>query len=342
MAIDFKKEISFCKMLNPATDFSEEVFPIEFRTDPLTKEVAVIIERQRHKLDKPDLSQIVARSLEIGCPFCPEAIDRLTPRFSPDFIPEGRLKVGEAIVFPNAFPYMLHNALTVFNQQHFVSLPQFTEQMLEDGFMASQAYLRRVLELDPGNKYCCIAWNYMPPASSSQLHPHLHTVAGQFPLTYHRELLELSQKYYSENKANYWSDLAVEEKRLGERYIGTVGNTLWFTSFAPRSWQLDVLVLFPERDSLITLPVEDIKHFSRGLRGVFAYMDSQNFYSFNLCLYSGILGGGYFWTQARLIQRAFYTPLGISDFGSPRLLLDTLTAMRYPEEVCNGLKSYFE
>lgn len=37
MVVEFKKEVSFCKLLNPAANFEEEVFPIEFRTDPLTK-----------------------------------------------------------------------------------------------------------------------------------------------------------------------------------------------------------------------------------------------------------------------------------------------------------------
>lgn len=342
MAVDFKKEIGFSKILNPAANFEEEVFPIEFRTDPLTKEVAIVVEFRRLKPDKPDLSQVVTRSLQQSCPFCPQAIDKFTPRFPSDFLPEGRIKVGEAIVFPNAFPYMPYSSLVVFNPQHFVSLSQFTEQMLEDGFVASQIYLKRVLELDPEAKYCYITWNYMPPASSSQVHPHLQVLAGQFPLTYHRELLERSRRYRLEAGANYWSDLAAEEKRLGERYIGALGNTLWFTSFAPRSWQLDVLVLFPERESLATLPLEDIKSFCYGLRKLFTYMNDQNFYSFNLCFYSGILGEGYFWTQARLIQRASYPPLDISDCGSLRLMLDTLTAMRRPEGVCQELRSYFE
>lgn len=71
-------------------------------------------------------------------------------------------------------------------------------------------------------------------------------------------------------------------------------------------------------------------------------MDDQNFYNFNLCLSSGILGEGYFWTQAWLVQRAYYPPLDISDFGSLRLLLDTLTAMRRPEEICQELRKYLE
>jgi len=71
-------------------------------------------------------------------------------------------------------------------------------------------------------------------------------------------------------------------------------------------------------------------------------MNEQNFYSFNLCLYSGILGEDYLWTQVRLIQRAYYPPLDISDCGSLRLLLDTLTVLLRPETVCQELKSYFE
>ncbi len=342
MTIEFKRDVSYSKLLNPAANFEEEIFPIEFRIDPLTKEVAIVIEYRRPKLNKPDLSGIVTMSLEGDCPFCPETIDKLTPRFSSDFFPEGRIKVGEATVFPNAFPYMPYSALTVLDHQHFVSLPEFSEEMLADGFFASQIYLKRVLESNPEAKYCCINWNYMPPASSSQVHPHLQVLAGQFPLTYHRELLEWSQKYYLETGINYWTDFITEETRLKERYIDAIGNTLWFTSFAPWAWQLDVLVLFQERQSVISLPAEDVKDFCHGLKKVFTYMNEQNFYSFNLCLYSGVLGEDYFWTQARLIQRAYYPPLAISDCGSLRLLLDTLTVLLRPETLCQELRTYFE
>ena len=138
MVIEFKREFKLSKLLDPASNFEEKAFPIELRKDPLSDDMASVTTFRMKKLEKPDISQIVAKSLEIGCPFCPEAVERITPKFTPDFYPEGRIKVGEAVVFPNAMPYMPYNAITVIGSQHFIALSEFKEDMLVDGFLASQ------------------------------------------------------------------------------------------------------------------------------------------------------------------------------------------------------------
>ena len=122
MVVEFKKEFKLSKLLDPASNFEEKALPIELRIDPLTSDMASVATFRFPKLEKPDLSRIVAKSLEIGCPFCPEAVEKITPKFTPDFYPGGRIKVSEAIVFPNAMPYMPYNSLTVMGSRHFVGL----------------------------------------------------------------------------------------------------------------------------------------------------------------------------------------------------------------------------
>jgi len=341
MPIEFRREFEFSRFLNPAKDFEESTFPIEFRIDPLTKDMGIVVEFGQSRSEKPDLSRLASESLERGCPFCPEAIEKVTPKFPLDFCPEGRIKLNKAVVFPNAAPYMSCSALTVFGPQHFIGLTEFTEDILSDAFLASQTYLKRVQEHDPEAKYCYITWNYMPPANSSQIHPHLQVAAGHFPLAYHGDLLEAARKYHSQNGTNYSADLVAEEKRLQERYIATLGNTIWLTSFVPRSAQLDILAIFQERESFLFLTPEDIGGFCQGLINTFRYMDDTGFYSFNLCFYSGTIGEDSLWTQARLIQRGSLGPLNISDVGYSTLLLDTKLCLRYPEGICHKLKPYF-
>ncbi len=341
MPIEFRREFEFSKLLNPAKNFEESTFPIEFRIDPLTKDMGIVVEFPQGKWERPDLSRLVSQSLERGCPFCPEAIDKVTPRFPPDFCPEGRIRFNKAVVFPNAAPYISCSALTVFSSQHFIALTGFTEDMLVDAFLASQTYLKMVQEHDPGAKYCYVTWNYMPPANSSQIHPHLQVAAGHFPLAFHRNLLEAARKYHAQNGTNYSSDLVVEEKRLQERYIATLGSTIWFTSFVPRSTQLDIIAIFQGRESFLFLTPRDMRSFCQGLTNVFRYMDDKGFYSFNLCFYSGTIGEDSFWAQTRLIQRGPLGPLNISDVGYSTLLLDTKLCLRYPESVCQELRSYF-
>jgi galactose-1-phosphate uridylyltransferase len=234
---------------------------------------------------------------------------------------------------------MPYSAVTVIGSKHFVGLSEFTADMLADAFLASQTYLKRVQEYDLRAKYCYITWNYMPPANSSQIHPHLQVLAGHFPLAYHQVLLDASKKYRNENGAIFWSDFIAEERKLQERYITTIGNTVWLTSFVPRCFQSDIQVIFQGRESVLALSHQDIRDFAEGLTRVFKHMDDQNSYSFNLCLYSGMAEDS-FWTQARIIERGLLPPLGISDIGH-MFLADTRISAKRPEVTCQELKPYF-
>jgi galactose-1-phosphate uridylyltransferase len=341
MAIEFKKEIGISSFLDPMNNFAEEILPIEFRYDSLTMDMGILVKFRARQADKPDISQLVAKSLEMGCPFCPGAIEKATPRFIPPISPEGRIKVGEATVFPNAAPYVPYSAVTVVSPEHFVGLTDFTPKMLRDALTASQSYLKKIHQHDPGAKYWCIIWNYMPPAQSSQVHSHLQVLASYSPLAYHHKLLRASQKYRNENGVNYWSDFIAEEKRLDERYIATLNNTVWLTSFVPRSGFFDVAAIFQSKEAVTSLCLNDLDAFSQGLTRVFKYLDDENFYSFNLCLYSSIPQEDAFWTLARIVPRSVMGPLGISDVGNFTLLNDTSLITESPESVCQKLKPYF-
>jgi UDPglucose--hexose-1-phosphate uridylyltransferase len=341
MALEFRKEIRTSSFLDPTNNFAEKNLPIEFRYDPLTRDMGLLVKFRVMQPEKQDLSQLIAKSLERGCPFCPEAVKELTPKFIPAICREGRIKGGEATVFPNTMPYVPYSAVTVLGAEHFVGLAEFTPKMLTDAFLASRSYFEKVRQYDPEVQYCCIIWNYMPPAQSSQLHSHLHVLPSHSPLPYHQKLLEASQKYRDGSGANYWKDFVAEEKRLQERYITTIGNTVWLTSFVPRSAFFDVMAIFQGNDTIASLSSDDITAFSRGLTAVFKYMADENFYSFNLCLYSSVLKEDAFWTQARIIPRATLPPLGMSDVGNLTLLGDTRLILRSPESVCQELKPYF-
>ena len=339
MTIEFKKRSETSKLLDATNNFTEKSFPIEFRYDPLTKDMGIVLEFRGRQLERADLSEVIAKSLQIGCPFCPGSVKKVTPKFIPEFCPKGRIEAGEATIFPNTMPYMPYSAITVISSKHFVGLPEFTTDMLANAFLASQSYLKRIQKYDPRAKYCYIMWNYMPPANSSQIHPHLQVFAGHFPLAYHQVLLDASKKYHGENGTVFWSDLIAEERKLGERYISTIGNTVWLTSFVPKCFQLDVQTIFQDKGSVLSLSHQDIRDFAAGLIRVFKYMDDQNCYSFNLCLYSGVAEDG-FWTQARIIERRLLPPLDMSDVGH-MFLADTRIITRRPEVTCQELKPYF-
>jgi len=342
MAIEFKREVLEARFLDPQDNFNEKVHSFEVRTDPLIQKPSFVYELRRLVPRKIDLALLVQRSLSAGCPFCPQAIDTVTPKFVSRLLPQGRIRVGEACIFPNVMPYAPYSAILALSRQHFVALPDFTQEMLTDGLIAAQTYLKRVQEYDAEAKYIYIGWNYMPPSGGSQVHPHLQVEAAYFPTPHQKELLEASQQYYLGNGTNFWSDLVVREQELGERHIGSTGDICWLACFAPRGKLLDIQAVFQHRDSFLSISEQEFKDFAVGLGNVFQYMSDQGFYSFNMSINSGVAGEGYFWTQARIVSRMTFLELDVSDCSYYDVLQDLHFSSRYPEDTCQQLKKYFE
>jgi UDPglucose--hexose-1-phosphate uridylyltransferase len=341
VTVTFKTIKRTARFLDPADNYKEKSMPLEYRIDPLTKELGLVRDVRFMKPLHTDIDPIIEKSLEGGCPFCSENINQVTPKFIPELCPEGRLSVGEATVLPNMNPYMEYGAVTVISTRHVVRLTDFTPKMLSDALTASQQLLKNVHKYDPKAVYCGIMCNYFPPANSSQVHPHLQVYASHFPMTYQKRLLDASKRYFKRRGSVFWADLIKEEKRRKERFIASIGNTVWLTSFVPRSYHMDVRAIFRSRASILKLTPKDFQDFAKGLVNVFKYLNEEDHYSFNMFIYSGMMGEKSFWTQARVIQRGPLTRLGISDAGNATLLGDTMMSIRTPEFVCKGLRSFF-
>jgi len=130
MAVRFKKSLRETKILDHTQGFNEKLLNFEFRFDPLTRRRARIMNLKFKLFSPPDLQKIVARSLEYPCPFCEANLEKMTPKFTPSLIPEGRIRIGEAVVLPNFMPYGQNNAVTIFSKDHFVGLAHFSEEIL--------------------------------------------------------------------------------------------------------------------------------------------------------------------------------------------------------------------
>ena len=340
MSIKFKTKKITARFLDSTNGFAEKKQELEYRTDPLTGDMGLVRDRRFTGPNRPDLTPLIEKSRQ-NCPFCPGKVEEITPQFVPEFRKEGHIKVGEATVFPNLYPATQYGAVTVICKKHHVGLSEFTTSMLMDAFLACREYLRTVIAYDSKAKYCGVMWNYFPPANSSQIHPHLQPFAAPFPLSYHKKLLISSRRYLKRNGASYWGELIRDEKKQEKRYIGEIGQTAWLASFVPRSFQMDVRAVFQQKNTIMSLSDNDLRDLSEGLTRVFTYMDNQNYYSFNLFLYSGLQGDDSFWTQARVIQRGPLPFVEISDVANATLLGDTYMAIRSPEYIAEGLRPYF-
>ncbi|MDP6100874.1 MAG: hypothetical protein QGH66_05580 [Dehalococcoidia bacterium] len=345
MPIEFKKANYEFTYLDPRQDFTESPISLEARFDPLTGEVTNIYGSQFRSylpgLSKTDLSLVVEKSLKLGCPFCPESIDQMTPRFPERFIKEGRIERGEARVFPNMMPYAPHCAIGLFSRQHFYELPDLPPRLLADGLAASLSYLTRVGEYDPAVRFANISWNHLPPSGGSIIHPHLQVLASYGPSNRHRELLRASREYFKENGTSYWGDLVAMEKEQGERYLGNTGRISWLTPFASRGRMLDVMAVFEGVETAHQLTQEVLEDFGTGMHSLFRYLDDRNMYSFNMSIYIGYQPDGGFWCHARVVPRTLFPPMDISDVSFLELLHDQPGALRSPEETCAEMRPFF-
>lgn len=342
MTIEFHSVLKETRFLDPMNGFAESKRITEIRVDPLTGRTSRILEVPAYVPSKVDLTPLVEKSLQAGCPFCPDRVMAVTPQFPPDVIPEPRIKVGDAIVVCNIFPYDTYSAVCVMSSRHFIAIGDFTEELLVDALLASQSYVRTVMERDPAAGYGTINWNYMPLSGGTVVHPHLQVIVGSTPSNYQRELIERSLRYSETSSSNFWSDLVAAERELGVRYVAGKGRIHWLTSFAPKGI-VEVMAIFTECPSILDLSREDWSDFAFGLAAVARYLGDLNFHSFNMALFSGERGASHFWANARVIPRFLLSnTFGTSDFNHFSALHNEVLSRIKPEDACRELRPYFE
>ena len=278
MSLEFKKIRSQVRLMNPFKGHALDEIPFEIRFDPLTGATGRVFDLP-FKAEKPDVADIVDRSKKIFCPFCPAALEKSTPEFPKDLIPEGRIRVGNATLIPNLAPFEKHAGVAIFSPEHFLPMENLTPETMRDAFSACLLYLKRVAQSDPLVHFLSINWNYMPCAGSSIVHAHLQPNAGEVATNALREQIEGCKRYVKENKRDFWQDFVLAEKQKDERYLKTIGSSFWAMSFVPASFLLDVQCVFPERLSLMELSMDDLEVFLEGLSRILKHFLQENIYS---------------------------------------------------------------
>jgi UDPglucose--hexose-1-phosphate uridylyltransferase len=274
--MELSRHLLTAEMLDPGTGAVVRT-PIEVRVDPLTGHSSRILpERGLMPANDFDL-EAFARENQPRCPFCPERIDRLTPRLHPSIDPGGRIVRGEAALFPNLHAYSSHSCVSVYSPSlHYLPLGRMTEQLMADNIRAQVAYAQAVMAADPDSRWASINANHMLPSGSSLFHPHLQGIVDSQPTTLQRMLADVPP-------ARFDAYLAAE-RRAGQRYLGATGRVEWLVSFAPIApAELRAFV------GGIASPVEAdddlIVELARGLTlGLNAYAE-MGFESFNLAVY---------------------------------------------------------
>jgi len=346
MTIKFNKHVSEAVLHSPLKNFELDSQTIENRADPLTGWTGIIrtgrqFWQHMYNTDEKLLLEI-AEQTRGRCFFCPEKVSEATPRYPEEFIPGGRITVGEACLFPNLFAQKEQSAIAVISRQHFVPLDHFSPQLLTDAFKASSIYLKRLYEYKSVNYYCEIGFNYMFPGGASIPHPHLQILGSVWPTVLVSNLLEASRKYYQEQASGYWEDLVNTEKEVEERYIASMGNTEWLVPFAAMR-EDEVHGIVRNKSNFLEFDDGDWESLADGISRVLKFYKDGGLSSCNFALYSSPLGKklDYFWAGVRIVSRPSVQALALSDMWfSQNLLYDGLVT-KPPEEIASEVRSYF-
>jgi UDPglucose--hexose-1-phosphate uridylyltransferase len=329
-------------VLNPQEEMAERRISSEIRIDPLTGRTARICHFMKLKWEKPDFDAIVAGT-EAWCPFCPDKVLKVTPCFPKDLLPEGRLQKDDKVIFPNIAPYDSIGAVALFGARHYVPMTDFHPPLIASTFGLVLDFFRRIESTGhPEAVYHVVNWNYMPPAGSSLIHPHLQIFSTSSAPYLMRQELEASRQYFAANGSKFWEDLTAAEEKSGERYLGQIGRSHWMSSFAPMGVAGDVLAVFEEARCTLDLTEQDLLDIGAGLAKVIAEYDKIGIYSFNMNFFTGAKTDDHYRFHLLFSPRTFFNQkLGTPDIGALRNLFNETICMAYPEEINEMLKRGF-
>jgi galactose-1-phosphate uridylyltransferase len=345
--ISFESIDSDVRFLNPLKEFAEDVQTLQIRKDPLLGDTSVFNPELKDKAqiffgscDQELITNLVEDTAQ-NCFFCGKAVEESTPRFLPDFSREGRIKVGEALLFPNLFSLGTYHPVIRLCDAHFLKLSEFTPELIKNGFLAAQQFNHIAYERDPEVGYAALTANYLFPAGASLVHPHLQMIATPLPYSYHARVIDACSRWHQEHGTSYFVDLVAEEKG-GPRYIGQTGAWHWLTPFSPLGSN-EVMAIHENFGDLDDLSGDDLNNLSAGIAKVLTYYETLGHLSYNFALYSvrNDHSDGSFRSFLKIITRQnLYANYRNDDYFLQKLLQSELI-ITPPEELAENLQKSF-
>ena len=329
-------------VLNPTKQLERRSIPSEIRRDPLTGRTARICHFMKLQWQKPDVDNLI-EGTEQTCPFCAHNVMNVTPLFPEEILPEGRLVAGDMVLFPNIAPYDSLGAVATMGSRHYIPMTEMSVQRMVDAFSLAFDFFRRVDAAGhPEAVYHLINWNYMPPAGSSLIHPHLQVFSTSSAPNLMRQELDAARTYLDAHRSNYWDDLVAHEQADRQRYLGTIGRTHWLTAYAPMGVAGDVLAVVSGARCTLDLTMPDLQDVADGLTRLMAGYDRMGIYSFNMNFFTGAANDDAACFHLLFSPRTFFNQaLGTPDIGALRNLFNETLCMAFPEEINTLLRPAF-
>jgi galactose-1-phosphate uridylyltransferase len=345
--LEFEKTIKQAKILSPLKNFEEDTIAFEYRTDPLTGRNTTVIRGMQNYVSKfftsdAELLNALVAKTRTNCPFCPESVRTKTPMFPRDFLAEGRIFLGDAVVVPNLLGHAEQSVLAILSPEHHLKLKDFTPKMLFDGFKGGAEYLKRLSEIDASVRFPVFVFNYLTPAGSSIFHPHMQILVRDRPFYLVNLLIDKSNEYYEKYGTSYWHDLIAKEKNA-ERYLFEVNGVEWLAPFAPLRGLNEAQAIVKGKSNLKELSNKEWLGLAEGISRILKFYHAQGYTSFNVLIMSGPLGEhlDYFDVNLRVISRPGIQQFCFSDAWAVPYLLWDGEAVEEPERFAERAKAFF-
>jgi len=293
--MELRRELLTAEMIEPGTGKKMST-TVEVRFDPLTGHSSRILpNRGLMPASDFDLAAF-AMQTQASCPFCPDRINRLTPKLLPGIHPDGRIVRGEAVLFPNLHAYSSHSAVSVYSPGlHYLPLGEMSQRLIADNLTSQVAFAQAVMAAEPASRWASINANHMLPSGSSLFHPHMQGIVDPHPTTFQRLLADVP--------AERFGAYLDAERRSGERYLGDTGRIHWLASFAPVA-PGEVRAFLPGVASPAELTGDLVEELAQGLALALAGYADMGFESFNCAVYGAPPGTGGYPLNLRLACRS--------------------------------------
>ena len=343
--VQFESWRQTARFHNPLKDGQLDEQPIEVRLDPLLGHQSIfspgLVEKTSILFPPTDFTYLRQRAEETrqNCFLCDGKWRQTTPRYEERIAPDGRLVQGDVALFPNLFPLAAYHAVVMLGDRHFRTLDDFPKSLFKDALAVSLEFIRRCHAADPQIRHFTINVNYLFPAGSSVLHPHLQVIGSPFAGAHERSLLQSSDAYHRQHASSYWLDLCSTEKRLQSRWIGEIEGSSWFAAYAPIGVN-EINAITPNASHFLQWGDAEINGIAEGLAKTLALYHELQFSTFNLSCFSAPLDvqRDDFRCLLRLINRQNVTPHYRADDYYFQKLLGNEIIIHTPEELAERMR----
>jgi galactose-1-phosphate uridylyltransferase len=303
--VEFERRSVSMEIRDPAQGFRSVTVRFEQRWDPLTGQGSRLLPSAGLFPAGDAGAADMLEAARASCPFCPDRVERVTPLFPERILPEGRLRQGEALLFPNLHPYARYSSVAVFSpRRHLLPLAEMTPSVVADNLAVQVTFARAVAQHDAEPLWVSVNANHLPPSGSSVLHPHTQGSAHPFPTSMQRQVAALP--------AGTLLDYAAAERAVQRRYLGSTGMVEWMVSFAPIG-PAELRAVVPGVASPELLEEDQVAELGSGIATALMFYAELGFASYNLALYGTGPAAGQDAMLLRMVCRSNPTPWYRSD-----------------------------